>query len=136
MAFINQERKKRIQPKVKEILTRYGMKGSLAVRHHSTLVLNIRSGCLDLIGNFNRKAQANGPDPWGNVYQASTYIDVNTYHIDKCFTGTCLAFLEEIAAAMNESNWDKSDIQVDYFDVGWYIDINVGNWNKPYRLEQ
>jgi hypothetical protein len=23
----------------------------------------------------------------------------------------------------------------DYFDVGWYIDINVGKWNKPYQFE-
>jgi hypothetical protein len=22
----------------------------------------------------------------------------------------------------------------DYFDVGWYIEINVGKWNKEYNL--
>jgi hypothetical protein len=35
---------------------------------------------------------------------------------------------------MNAGNWDKSDIQTDYFDVGWYIDVNVGRWDKPYAL--
>jgi hypothetical protein len=36
---------------------------------------------------------------------------------------------------MNAGNWDKSDIQTDYFNVGWYIDVNIGKWNKPYTLE-
>lgn len=135
MAFMNQERKKKISPKVKAILNTYGIKGSLAVRNHSTLVLNIRSGCLDFIGNFNRRAQAAGPNQWGDTYLASTYIDVNPYHYEKHFTGTCLKFLEEIMTVMNDGNWDRSDIQTDYFDVGWYVDVNIGSWNKPYALE-
>jgi len=35
---------------------------------------------------------------------------------------------------MNDGNWNRSDSSVDYFDVGWYIDINIGNWAKPYQL--
>jgi hypothetical protein len=37
---------------------------------------------------------------------------------------------------MNQGNWNRSDVQTDYFDVGWYCDINVGSWNKPYVLER
>jgi hypothetical protein len=36
---------------------------------------------------------------------------------------------------MNDGNWDKSDIQSDYFNVGWYVDVNIGKWNKPYVRE-
>jgi hypothetical protein len=32
------------------------------------------------------------------------------------------------------SNHDNSDIMTDYFDVGWYLNINVGGWNKPYTV--
>jgi len=39
-------------------------------------------------------------------------------------------------AVMNTGNWDKSDIQTDYFNVGWYVDVNIGKWNKPYIMEQ
>jgi hypothetical protein len=35
---------------------------------------------------------------------------------------------------MNVGNHDRSDIQSDYFDVGWYVDVNVGAWNQPYEL--
>jgi hypothetical protein len=33
---------------------------------------------------------------------------------------------------MNAGNHNNSDVQSDYFDVGWYIDVNIGKWNKPY----
>ena len=44
-------------------------------------------------------------------------------------------FLSEVIPAMNNGNHDNSDIQTDYFDVGWYIDVNIGKWNKPYTVE-
>lgn len=135
MAYMNQERKARIAPKVKKILTSYGLVGSLAVRHHSALVLNIRAGQMDFIGNANRKSKADGPNQYGEVWQAKDHIDVNTYHLSSYFTGPCLKCLEELKAAMMEGNWDNSDIQTDYFDIGWYIQINIGQWNKPYRYQ-
>jgi hypothetical protein len=42
--------------------------------------------------------------------------------------------MRELYAAMMDGNHDNSDIQTDYFDVGWYIDINIGAWNAPYTL--
>ena len=42
--------------------------------------------------------------------------------------------MREVFAAMNEGNHDNSDIQSDYFNVGWYVAVNVGYWNKDYIL--
>jgi hypothetical protein len=61
---------------------------------------------------------------------------VNVYHIDSHFTGRARQCLKELLAVMNMGNWDRSDIQTDYWDVGWYVDINVGRWNKPYIFEK
>ena len=44
MAYMSQERKSEIAPKVKSILKKFGIKGSLSVRHHSTLSLTLKSG--------------------------------------------------------------------------------------------
>ena len=34
---------------------------------------------------------------------------------------------------MKGNKWyDKSDAMVDYFDTAYYVDINIGKWNKPY----
>ena len=132
MAYMNQEKKAKIAPQVKAVLKKYGMKGSLAVRNHSTLVLNIKSGKLDMIQNYNdvRNSLPHG----GPKHIAATYLSPNPYHYGESFSGKCKDFLVEVFTAMNDGNHDRSDIMTDYFDVGWYVDVNVGDWNKPYQV--
>ena len=121
MAYVSQELKAKIAPKVKAILKKYKVKGSLAVRNHSTLVLNIKEGALDMYKDY------------GNVADAEKFgIQVNPYWYKDHFSGRTRAFLAEVIPAMNDGNWDKSDAQTDYFNCGWYIDVNIGKWNKPY----
>ena len=91
------------------------MKGSIAVRNHSTLVVNIKSGALDFIGDSENE-----------------YIQVNQYWLSEHYKGEQCSFLEELKESMDVGNFDKSDPQTDYFHVGWYIDINIGQWDKPY----
>lgn len=129
MAYMNQERKAERAPAVKAICAKYGIKASLAVRNHSTLVLNVKSGVIDFINNFNTTVAADcGFTP------AKQSIQINPYHYEKHFSGDSLKFLEEVMAVMNTGNHDNSDMQTDYFDVGFYVDINIGAWNKPYSL--
>lgn len=137
MAYVSQDRKAALAPKIKSVLKKYGVKGTLAVRNHMTLVLNIKSGKIDFIGNYNKIVGGNPKyqaDPLG-FRPATKSIDVNTYWYRDHFDGKAKEFLSEVISAMNNGNHDRSDIQTDYFDVGWYIDVNIGNWNKPYTLE-
>jgi len=122
MAYVSQELKSKLAPKIKAICKKYGVKASLAVRNHSTLVLNVKSGKIDFISDY------------GNSDDARKFgIQVNPYWYKDHFVGKSKAFLSEVIPAMNDGNWDKSDIQTDYFNVGWYIDVNIGKWNKPYQ---
>ena len=133
MAYMSQERKAEITPKVKSILTKYGIKGSLSVRHHSTLSLTLKSGKIDFIANSNRVC---GNDFYqvakGFKPNTSNYDSINPYWFHEHYDGDAKAFLTEVMEAMNGGNWDKSDIQSDYFNVGWYVDVNIGKWDKPY----
>lgn len=125
MAYVSQELKAKLAPKIKEICKKHGVKASLAVRHHSTLVLNIKSGKIDFYSDF------------GNEESARKFgIQVNPYHYKSHFTGKSNKFLSEVIPVMNTGNHDNSDIQTDYFDVGWYVDVNIGKWNQPYTLEK
>lgn len=135
MAYVSQELKAKIAPVVKSILKKYGVKGSLAVGNYSTLVLNIKSGTIDFIQNYNETV---GQQPGGFRLgsPAEKYIQVNKYWFHEHFTGKAKNFLTEVIAAMNVGNHDRSDPMTDYFDVGWYININIGKWNKPYSLEK
>lgn len=137
MAYFNQERKQERAPAIKAILKKYGVKGSLAVRNHSTFVLNIKSGSIDFIENFIQtdanKLSANKMSDDRIAYtRKEQCLDVNPYWYQEHFSGKALSFLKEIFQAMNKGNHDNSDIQTDYFDVGWYVDVNIGSWNKPY----
>jgi hypothetical protein len=133
MAYFNQERKAQLAPAIKAILKKYKVKGSLAVRNHSSFVLNIKSGAIDFIGNYNNTVAAQ-PGGFRSGNPAVKSLDVNPYWYQEHFDGRALGFLKEIFAAMNVGNHDRSDIQSDYFDVGWYVDVNVGAWNQPYEL--
>ena len=62
-------------------------------------------------------------------------VDVNPYWYQEHFSGKAKNFLTEVFTVMNKGNHDNSDIQTDYFDVGWYVNVNIGKWNKPYTLE-
>ena len=133
MAYFNQERKAQLAPAIKAILKKYKVKGSLAVRNHSSFVLNIKSGAIDFIGNYNNTVAAQ-PGGFRSGNPAVKSLDVNPYWYQEHFDGRALNFFKEIFAAMNVGNHDRSDIQSDYFDVGWYVDVNVGAWNQPYEL--
>ena len=134
MAYMSQENKAKIAPVIKAICKKFGVKASLAVRHHSTLVLNIKSGSIDFIGNFNKTVEAQ-PGGFRNGSAAEDSLQVNPYWFHEHFDGVAKEFMTEVFEAMNTGNWDKSDIQTDYFNVGWYVDVNVGKWNTPYVLE-
>lgn len=136
MAYMSQERKKAIQVKVKPILAKYGMKGTLSVRHHSTLVLNLTAGPIDFAGDVNqdaRSASGNAPRTAEDIRQPYA-LSINPYWYQEHYVGKSLEFLKEIFTALNEGNHDRSDLQSDYFDVGWYVDVNVGKYDKPYQV--
>ena len=44
MAYMSQQQKAALSPAIKAVLKKYNMKGTIAVRHRSTLVVNIKSG--------------------------------------------------------------------------------------------
>ena len=137
MAYVNQKDKAEVSPAIKSVLKKYGMKGTISIRNHMTLCVNIKSGKLDIIGDWFNTVTKNGPNnQYGDKIVKPEYMDVNTYWIDHNHTGIVKDFLNELQSAMLKKGWrDNSDIQSDYFDISYYIDINVGSWNKPYTLE-
>ncbi len=138
MAYFSQEHKAKLAPTIKEICKRYGVKATLGVRNHSTLMLTIKSGAIDFIGNSNEVC---GNDHFqvarGFKPNTSGYESVNPYHYNKHFSGSALDFLNEVIPVMYGPDYfDESDIQTDYFHCSHYIDVNIGKWNKPYILEK
>ena len=137
MAYMNQERKAKITKMLKPILAKYKVKGSLSVRNHSTIVLTLKSGAIDFIGNSNRVC---GNDFYqvqrGFKPTTSGYDQVNPYWFQDHYDGDAKAFLTEAMKALKSADWyDESDAMIDYFNIAYYVDVNIGKWDAPYIVQ-
>ena len=113
MAYMNQETKAKIAPEIKKVLAKYDLKGTLAIRHNATLVLTLKQGKVDLTALQDKS--------------------INHYHLDQ-YDPSYSHIFRELVNAMNQGNHDNSRPEFDQFDVGWYIEICVGRYDKPYKV--
>jgi len=132
MAYMSQEKKSKINAVIKPILKNYGLKGSLSVNNHSTLVLTIKAGSIDFLGNYKDKINLSLSRKPFHGFHEEKYIQVNQYYLADQFSGRALEVMEKLKTTMFAGNHDNSDAMIDHFDVGWYVSINVGKWDKPY----
>lgn len=129
MAYVSKEKKALIAAALKAAGINKRLKYSLSVRHHSTIVMKIKSGDVDFNGEFNYDKLRFGETPKASV---------NPYWYGDHFKGDSLEVLRKIFAALNlqgvegQANFDKSDPMSDYFHVGWYVDVELGGgYGKP-----
>ena len=68
-----------------------------------------------------------------------TYAQLNHFYIEETCNGAHLTrsavkMLQKVTKISNKKNWDRSDIQCDYFDVNFYFYLEVGKYNKPFQV--
>lgn len=140
MAYMCQGKKKALAPAIKAVLSKYGVKGSISVDNHSSLVVTLKEGVLDFIGDANAYNKEHAERRGDRFYEIKDNYQANPYYAgERAVNKKIGSFFKELVDAMNGKgsafeNHDNSDIMTDYFDVGWYININVGKWDKPYVL--
>lgn len=116
-AYVSKEKMKEVQTELKETFPQY--KFSIKKRHYSTICVTILSGPLTLT-----------KDPKGHE-------QVNGYYIQEHFKDNPEAaeFLQQVMDIINKGNYNNSDYMTDYFNVGFYIDFEIGQWDKPYVVD-
>lgn len=121
MALMTKEHKARIAVELKKVVPT-GWKYSLAVKDHQAICMNIRSAPIDLIAAAGR---AGIEDMQLNPYfnPAETFKDPEI-----------AAIFEKIKDALNIGNYDRSDIMRDIFEVGHYVELSIGRYDKPFQL--
>jgi len=140
MAYFGQEKKKMVAPAIKAVLKKYGVKGTIGVRHHMSLVVNIMSGKLDFLGAAQKHVDLEN-EKRGMKYSGDIgdYLQVNEFYAEewmrKVGEDKIADFYKELNAAMKSAGWyNNSDPMTDYFDTAYYTDINIGKWNKGYEV--
>ena len=121
MSYISTEDVKKIRVALKN---EFGKKLKFGVRkspsHHSVSV-TIKSGTVD----------------FSDIMRNNTYDQgqVNQYHLQNYGVHKSLfeKIVEIIKTAPSNKWYDNSDAMIDYFDVAFYFDLNVGDWDNPYK---
>lgn len=138
MAYVSQEVITKARAALKALNKEYGVKATLSGKGDSTLYLTIAEGKIDFVGNFceNVTAKRRQHDTQQVIDWVikEQNISVNQYYLDSSFSGVALEYLEKAKEIMYAEHWDKSDVQTDYFHCAYYVNINIGRWNKPYKL--
>ena len=118
MAYVSQNDKKELAVGIKKVLKKYGCKGNIGVKNHMSLYVDVMEGPIDF-----KHTHGDG------------YTQVNTYWIDDHWSGVAKDFLNELLTEMKGKKYfNNDDIQTDYFCRSHYTDINIGKWNKPYKI--
>lgn len=125
MAYVSKELKAKIAAALKPVIPK-DWKYSLSVRNSSTIVLTIYSAPVNLIRELSTSLQTH----------TATYLDLNPYHWEKHAEASedTVKTFRAIFDALNIDNHDRSDIQTDYFDVGHYVEVHIGRWDKPFTV--
>lgn len=139
MAYVQEEVINKARAALKALNKEYGVKATLSGKNSSSLTLKISEGSIDFIGNYcdtiiERKHYMNDADSVVKYVQSNGSIQINQYYLDTQFSGKALEYLEKAKAIMHVDHWDESDIMTDYFHCAYYVSMNVGRWDKPYKL--
>ena len=138
MAYVTEQIITKARNSLKLLNKEYGVKATLSGKGDSTLYLTVAEGAIDFIGNFCESTKANrrhhDTQQVIDWVQQNQNISVNQYYLDSSFSGTALEYLEKAKAIMHEDHWNHSDVQSDYFNCSFYVNISIGRWNKPYKL--
>lgn len=123
MAYIRKEKSAEIRKALKAAFP--GWKFSVKIQHHSSLHVTILEAPLDLLA-------CQIPSEYTTDTDRRNYTQVNHYYIKDHWNNPARDYLMQINSICNEGNHDRSDIMSDYFDVGWYFYLAIGNWEKPF----
>jgi hypothetical protein len=141
MAWVQKETIDKVRAALKVLNKEYGMKTSVSGTNSSSLKVRIVSGKIDFVQNRldmleadHRFSEAEKENHRLYLTKFNSGIQVNHYWLDTSFSGVALEYLEKVKAIMSVDHWDKSDVQSDYFHCAYYMNIDIGKWDKPYEV--
>lgn len=122
MAYMYKELKNEIVAEVKKVLPK-NWKASFAIRNLSTIVMTISKADF-VLEDFVKCT---------DMHKKYGHMELNVHNLDKCAKSEELnQIFKKIGEALNCKNHDNSDAMTDYFDVGYYVDIQIGSYKKSF----
>ena len=112
MAYVTAEQTRNLKKRLKQTFP--NLKINVRNEHYSVAQITIAEGNID----------------FSDILEDYKYLQINGYYPD--WYGKHSKIIKKILDIANEGNHDHSDHMTDYFDVGWYVRLDIGSWDKPY----
>jgi hypothetical protein len=135
MAYISADDVSCIRKALKEKFPKFKFSAKKGSGSYSVNV-TIKSGPLDFIKDYN-----NTITETNDIFACKPVegnVSINQYWYQEHFTGNAKEVIAEvlniIKTAPSKKWYDNSDITTDYFDTAYYINLNIGAYNKPYTV--
>lgn len=131
MAYFNQDKKKVLVQQLKEKFP--GWKFSLKVIHQSVVVVQIKSAPINLVAEY----MATCSPEQREYIDCNSSFQLNHYWLHTYFSGETLSEMQRLMDVINlrdtkYANHNRTDVQADYFDVGYYVNLVLGQGDKPF----
>lgn len=137
MAYITKEQVKEKAFKIKAIAKKYGCKATISGSNSSTITVRFVEGKIDFWQNYidtmekNLKVYDKEHIEW---QKSKGTLKINHYWYENHYSDEVYELIKEVMEVLSEGHYDNSDAMTDYFNCAWYMDIQVGRWEKPYKL--
>ncbi|KLT69906.1 LPD29 domain-containing protein [Flavobacterium sp. ABG] len=121
MAYITTEAVKEMRNQLKQLYPlKQGWKFSVTREHYSSVRCCILQAPIELRQDANKE-----------------YESVNHFWLESHYKDfpAIQEVLKKVAGVLNQDNYNNSDLMTDYHDVGHYITLKVGDWDKPFTIK-
>ena len=72
----------------------------------------------------------------GQFHEQVNHYYLNEYKDDETLTLDAFNCMKLVRNIVQVFNYDDSDAQIDYFNTNFYLHLNIGQWNKPFKLKE
>lgn len=129
MAYVSKEKIKQVREDLKREFPEIKFRVNKGQHYSTVYVVIVRSPY-----NFIPNGEYHEVNHYwiDNGYAVKPY-EQDEYGRYKCVPYGRVDILKRIVDIMNVGNHDNSDIMTDYHDVGFYINLRIGDYNKPYE---
>jgi hypothetical protein len=109
---------------------------SVKTPHYGAIDISLMSGPRQV---FSRDYTESS---WGEKFPINGHLNIGNHFnpnwdspITDVLTKEAADILSKVFSICDQYNWDHSDLQSDYFDVHFYLSVEIGRWNKPYIVK-
>lgn len=122
MAYVSKEDAKTKREAIKRAFpAKEGWKFSLTVQNYSKISFSILKAPYDMLEKEDKESERG-------------CVSINYHHIRDKFKGRKMKDLLTMYKILNKGNYNNSDSMRDYFDVGFYLDMYIGRYDRDFSV--